>query len=167
VLLLPNNGNVIMSANQVPQLSAKAVHVVPSKSLPQGITALLAYNFDADFAANCEAMDRAVADVATIEITRAVRTVEIDGVSVAEGELIGLVNDKLVCSGPDADAVIREALSHAHPEDHEIITLYFGADATQASAEEVRARINAWYANCEVEIVNGGQPYYTYIMSVE
>jgi hypothetical protein len=167
VLLLPNNGNVIMSANQVPQLSTKEVHVVPTKSLPQGITALLAYNFDADFAANCEAMDRAVADVATIEITRAVRTVEIDGVSVAEGELIGLVNDKLVCSGPDADAVIREALSHAHPEDHEIITLYFGADATQASAEEVRARINAWYANCEVEIVNGGQPYYTYIMSVE
>ncbi|HEY7983755.1 MAG TPA: DAK2 domain-containing protein [Ktedonobacterales bacterium] len=167
VLLLPNNGNVIMSANQVPQLSTKEVHVVPTKSLPQGITALLAYNFDADFAANCEAMDRAVADVATIEITRAVRTVEIDGVSVAEGEVIGLVNDKLVCSGPDADAVIREALSHAHPEDHEIITLYFGADATQASAEEVRARINAWYANCEVEIVNGGQPYYTYIMSVE
>ncbi|HEV2236949.1 MAG TPA: DAK2 domain-containing protein [Ktedonobacterales bacterium] len=167
VLLLPNNGNVIMSANQVPQLSTKEVHVVPTKSLPQGITALLAFNFDADFPANCEAMDRAVADVATIEITRAVRTVEIDGVSVAEGELIGLVNDKLVCSGPDADAVIREALSHAHPEDHEIITLYFGADATQASAEEVRARINEWYSNCEVEIVNGGQPYYTYIMSVE
>jgi DAK2 domain fusion protein YloV len=167
VLLLPNNGNVIMSANQVPQLSAKEVHVVPSKSLPQGITALLAFNFDADFAANCEAMDRAVADVATIEITRAVRTVEIDGVSVAEGALIGLVNDKLVCSGADEDAVIKEALSHARPEDHEIITLYYGADSNQQSAEEVKARINQWYTNCEVEIVNGGQPYYTYIMSVE
>jgi fatty acid kinase len=167
VLLLPNNGNVIMSANQVPQLSTKVVHVVPSKSLPQGITALLAYNFDADFAANCEAMDRAVADVATIEITRAVRSVEIDGIDVAEGALIGLVNDKLVCSGADEDAVIKEALSHARPEDHEIITLYYGADASQQSAEEVKARINQWYANCEVEIVNGGQPYYTYIMSVE
>jgi DAK2 domain fusion protein YloV len=167
VLLLPNNGNVIMSARQVPQLSSKEVHVVPTKSLPQGITALLAFNFEADFAANCEAMDRAVADVATIEITRAVRTVEIDGVSVAEGELIGLVNDKLVCSGPDADAVIHEALSHAQPEEHELITLYFGAEATQQSAEEVKARINEWYPTCEVEIVNGGQPYYTYIMSVE
>jgi DAK2 domain fusion protein YloV len=167
VLLLPNNGNVIMSARQVPQLSAKEVHVVPTKSLPQGITALLAFNFEADFASNCEAMDRAVADVATIEITRAVRTVEIDGISVAEGELIGLVNDKLVCSGPDEGAVIREALSHARPEEHELITLYYGADATQQTAEEVKARINEWYANCEVEIVNGGQPYYTYIMSVE
>jgi uncharacterized protein len=167
VILLPNNGNVILSARQVPQLTSKEVHVVPTASLPQGITALLAFNFEADFAANCAAMDAAITGVQSVEITRAVRTVQIDGVDVNEGDFIGLVNDKLVCSGPDQDAVIKEALARARVEEYEIITLYYGADADEAAAQALRQRIVMWFPRLAVEVVNGGQPYYAYIMSVE
>ncbi len=167
VILLPNNGNVIMSARQVPPLTKKEVCVVPSASLPQGVGAVLAFNFGADFAANCRAMEAALAKVQTIEITRAVRAVQIDGVDVSEGDVIGLVNDKLVASGLDLDAVVRQALARVGVEKYEIVTIYYGADATEASAKALAARIKEWYPNAEVEVVNGGQPYYTYIMSVE
>jgi DAK2 domain fusion protein YloV len=167
VILLPNNGNVIMSARQVPPLTKKEVCVVPSTSLPQGVGAVLAFNFEADFVSNCHAMEAALAKVQTIEVTRAVRAVQIDGVDVSEGDLIGLVNDKLVASGQDVDAVVRQALARVGVEKYEIVTIYFGADATEASTSALAARIKEWYPNVEVEVVNGGQPYYTYIMSVE
>jgi DAK2 domain fusion protein YloV len=167
VILLPNNGNVILSARQVPPLTQKEVCVVPSRSLPQGVGAVLAYNFDADFATNCRAMEAALTRVQTIEITRAVRSVQVDGVAVSEGDVIGLVNDKLVASGRDLEAVVRQALSEVGVEKYEIVTIYYGADATEAATRALAARIKEWYPNIETEIVNGGQPYYAYIMSVE
>ena len=113
VILLPNNGNVIMSARQVPELAAgKEVYVIPSDSLPQGVGALLAFNFEADFAANCQAMEQASKGVQTAEITQAVRTVQIDGINVTEGDIIGLVNNRLVTAGTDGSDRARHA--HAH-----------------------------------------------------
>jgi uncharacterized protein len=167
VILLPNNGNVIMSARQVPPLTQKEVYIVPSRSLPQGVGALLAFNFDADFAANCQAMEAALASVQTIEITRAVRSVQIEGISVNEGDIIGLVNDRLVASGTDLEAVIRETLAHAEVEGREIVTLYYGAGADEPAAQAVAGRIREWFPGLEVEVVDGGQPFYAYIMSVE
>ena len=168
VILLPNNGNVIMSARQVPQLlQGKEVYVVPSDSLPQGVGALLAFNYDADFAANCKSMEAALAGVHTVEITRAVRTVQIDGLNVTEGDIIGLVNGKLIAAGRDVDAIVRDALTRAGVNELEIVTLYYGADATAADAESLAGRIRSWFPGREVEIVHGGQPYYAYIMSVE
>ena len=127
VILLPNNGNVIMSARQVPQLSNKQVYVIPSDSLTQGVSALLAFNFEADFDANCRAMDEAIKKVHTAEITRAVRTVQLDGINVTEGDVIGLVNGKLVTSGSDIDTVTHDALQRMQVEQFEIVTLYYGA----------------------------------------
>jgi uncharacterized protein len=167
VILLPNNGNVIMSARQVPQLTQKEVYVVPSASLPQGVGALLAFNFEADFATNCKAMEAALANVQTVEITQAVRAVQLDGISVTEGDTIGLVNDRLVAAGRDVEAVIHEALTQARVAEHEIVTLYYGADREEPAAQALASRIQAWFPGLEVEVVNGGQPYYAYIMSVE
>ncbi|HEY7782147.1 MAG TPA: DAK2 domain-containing protein [Ktedonobacterales bacterium] len=167
VILLPNNGNVIMSARQVEQLTQKQVCVVPSRSLPQGVSALLAFNFDADFAANCRAMEAALGNVQTVEITRAVRTVDLDGIHCDEGDIIGLVNDRLVAAGQDGDTVIRAALGRAEVERYEIITLYYGAETDEAAALALAGRIRGWYNGIEVEVVNGGQPYYAFILAVE
>ncbi len=167
VVLLPNNGNIILSARQVQALTQKTVHVVPSDSLPQGVGALLAFSPEADFDANCSAMDAAISRVVTAEITQAVRAAVIDQVNVAEGDFIGLVNGKLVASAPDRASVIDDTLAHMSAGQHEILTIYFGADVTEAQANELAARIRTSYPNLEVEVVEGGQPYYAYILSAE
>ena len=167
VILLPNNGNVILSARQVPQLTAKQVYVIPSDSLPQGVGALLAFNFEADFDANCRAMERAIAGVQVAEITQAVRTVRIDGVSVNEGDIIGLVNNRLVTSGREMGAVLLDTVGRLNAGECEILTVYYGADVTARAADETARRIKERYPTPEIEVVEGGQPYYAYIISAE
>jgi DAK2 domain fusion protein YloV len=167
IILLPNNGNVIMSARQVPQLSKKKVQVIPSDSMPQGITALLAFSLDADFDANCQAMEAAIKHVDTVEITRAVRSVQIDGVNVREGDIIGLVNGRLVTAGNDSTQVTREAMTRMGAERHEIVTVYYGEDIEAANAQTLAQQIKSWFPGVEIEVVNGGQPYYAYIISAE
>jgi fatty acid kinase len=167
IILLPNNGNVIMSARQVPQLSKKKVQIIPSDSMPQGITALLAFNLDADFDANCHAMEAAIKHVDTVEITRAVRSVQIDGVNVREGDIIGLVNGRLVTAGDDSTQVTHESLTRMGADRHEIITIYYGEGIEAAAAQTLSQQIKSWFPGAEVEVVNGGQPYYAYIISAE
>jgi dihydroxyacetone kinase-like predicted kinase len=105
--------------------------------------------------------------VITVEITRAVRSVALDGIEVKEKDFIGVVNDKLVAAGPEMDAIIHRALDHARAETHEIVTIYYGAECDQASASSLAERIHSWYPDLETEVVSGGQPFYPYIMSVE
>jgi DAK2 domain fusion protein YloV len=167
VILLPNNGNVILSAQQVPHLTKKQVHVVPSDSMPQGITALLAFNFDADFANNTQAMDSAIKRVDTAEITQAVRTVQMDGISVREGDIIALVNGRLVTAGTDMRDVVRRALGRMGVERHEIVTVYYGEGVERGAAEQLAQRIKTWFPTLEIEVMDGGQPYYAYILSAE
>jgi DAK2 domain fusion protein YloV len=167
IILLPNNGNVILSARQVLQLTKKKAQVIPSDSMPQGITALLAFNLDADFDANCQAMEAAIKHVDTVEITRAVRSVQIDGVNVREGDIIGLVNGRLVTAGNDSTQVTREALTRMGAERHEIVTVYYGEDIAVADAQTLAQQIKSWFPGVEIEVVNGGQPYYAYIISAE
>jgi len=167
VILLPNNKNVIMSARQVGALTKKQIYVVASESPAQGVAALLAYNFTADFDANCAAMSEAIRRVDTVEITRAVRTAQVDGVNVTEGQLIGLVNEKLVAAGSDATQITRDTLGRLAMDQHEIVTVYYGADIAEATAQTLAEQIRAWYPNLEVEVVNGGQPFYDYVISAE
>lgn len=167
VILLPNNGNVVMSARQVDQLTTKQVHVVPTASMPQGVGAMLAFNYEADFPTNCQTMDAAYQSVQTAEITRAVRTVQIDGINVTEGDVIGLVNDRLVTAGTELEAVVHDTLARMHVEQYEIVTVYFGADVSQTDAEAMAQRIKEQFPQQEVEIVEGGQPFYAYIISAE
>ncbi|MHB8596620.1 MAG: DAK2 domain-containing protein [Ktedonobacteraceae bacterium] len=167
VILLPNNGNVILSARQVVNLTGKEVYIVPSETLPQGIAALMSFNLEADFATNCEAMTEAIKNVQTAEITTAVRTVQIGGVRVREGDYIGLINGNLTIAGPGKERVIHDTLGRMDIAQYEILTLYYGEDVTRQEADETAKRIKAQYSHLEIEVVNGGQPYYAFILSVE
>ena len=167
VIILPNNGNVILSAQQVVGLSTKEVFVVPSDTLPQGIAALLSFNFDDDFATNCQTMSEATKHIQTAEITTAVRSVQIGGVRVREGDYIGLINGNLTIAGQHMEQVIDETLKRLNVGNYEILTLYYGEDVKANEAQQTAQRIKAAHSQLEIEVVNGGQPYYAYIISAE
>jgi uncharacterized protein len=167
VILLPNNGNIIMSAQQVKDLTQKDVRVIPTRSMCQGIASLIAYNFEADFDANVSAMQAATQNVHTGEITRAVRDAQVDGVSVREGDTIGLVNDVMIAAGQDLKQVLHDTLEKMDVANREIVTLYFGAGVTMEDAQRTAQQITEWYPDQEIEVVDGGQPHYTYIISAE
>jgi len=167
IILLPNNGNIIMSARQVPQLTKKRVHVTPTTSMPQGVAALLAFNHQADFETNAAAVDRAIADISTGEITTAVRDAQIDGVAVHAGDIIGLANGKLASSGHDQAQTLHELLSRMGAGEREIITLYSGQDVTPQDAEAMAEQVRSWFPDQEVETQRGGQPFYDYVVSAE
>jgi DAK2 domain fusion protein YloV len=167
VILLPNNSNVILSAQQVKNLTNKEIYVVPSKTLPQGIAALLAFNYAADFATNCQAMTEAIAHIHTVEITTAVRSVQIDSVTVREGDFIGVINGNLAVAGQDIQMVLQDTLQRMQIDNYEIVTLYYGADVTAENAQETSRRIKERHSHLEIEVVDGGQLYYAYILSAE
>jgi DAK2 domain fusion protein YloV len=167
VIILPNNGNVILSAQQVPHLTSKEIYIVPADTMPQGIAALLGFNFDADFPTNCAAMTEAAKNIQTAEITTAVRSVYIGGVRVREGDFIGLINGNLTVAGQNMELVIQDTLQRMGMDRYEIVTLYYGEDVTLQQAEETAKRIKRWHSHLEIEVIDGGQPYYAYIFSAE
>jgi DAK2 domain fusion protein YloV len=167
VIILPNNSNVILSARQVVNLTDKEIYIVPTDTLPQGIAALMVFNYESDFAVNCQNMTEAANTTKTAEITTAVRSVQIGGVRVREGDYIGLINGNLTVAGQDMEIVIRDTLQRMHIDRYEIITLYYGEDITAQQAQETAKLIKAQYSHIEIEVVNGGQSYYAYILSAE
>ena len=167
VILLPNNKNIVLAAEQAKAMSEKNVEVVPTITVPQGITALLALNFQADLAANADIMTEAAQSIETAEITTAVRSVQINGMAVEEGEIIGLVNGKLSVKGSDLEGVVMEALAEMHVENYEIATIYYGETVSADEAQQLADDIMERYPEQEVEVVDGGQPHYHYILSVE
>jgi uncharacterized protein len=167
VIILPNNSNVTLSAQQVVGLTHKEVYVVPSKTLPQGIAALISFNFEADFVTNCQTMTQAINNIQTAEITTAVRSVQLDGVDVHEGDFIGLINGRLAVAGQHVPQVMHDTLQHMSIENYEIITLYYGKDVTAEQAEQVAQEIRATYPQLEIEVFDGSQPHYIYILSAE
>jgi hypothetical protein len=167
VLLLPNNGNVILAASQACSLTNKHVIVVPTKTIPQGISALLAFNYQADLETNAERMIAAASEIQTVEVTRAVRSTQINGINVTEGDVIGLLNDQLVAAGRDYVDVVLEVLRQASAANYEVATIYFGQDATQEEADTLRDQILNKYPHLEIEVHAGGQPHYRHILSLE
>src|SRR5579883_110045 len=167
VILLPNNSNVILSARQVANLTEKEVYTVPTETMPQGIAALTGFNFEADFETNCKVMTEAARSVQTAEITTAVRSVQMGNVRVREGDYIGIVNGDLVIAGQDREHVFDETLKRMQIEQLEIVTLYYGEGITQQVAEEAARRIKSRYSHLEIQVVNGGQAHYAYIISAE
>ncbi|WP_374685680.1 DAK2 domain-containing protein [Promineifilum sp.] len=167
VIVLPNNKNIILAAEAARDLSAKQVAVVPSRSVPQGITALLALNPDAEVSVNATTMERALSLVHTGEMTRATRSVELDGVTVKEGSIIGLVDGRLCSSGTDERVVLDELLERLNVDECGLVTVYYGANATVEGATEVADHIRRRYPDVEVEVVAGGQAHYFYILGAE
>ncbi len=167
VLLLPNNPNIVLAAEQARGLTAKKVEVVLTESVPQGVAALLAFNHEADFEANARAMERARGAVRTVEVTKAVREAKFGDLVMAKGQPIGFLDGELVVVSTTISQVVAEVLNQIDLEQSEIITLYYGADAQGAEAEQIAEALRQKYPKLEVEVIYGGQPHYNYILSVE
>jgi DAK2 domain fusion protein YloV len=166
VIVLPNNGNIVLTARQAAQQNP-ALHVVPSSTIPQGVTALLAYNPEQPLEANLEAMEQSLAEVASVAVTWAVRDTTIDGITVDAGAFIGLLEDELAATGPSAEAALRATLDLASMDTGSIVTLYLGADADPEAAKTFIESLEAEFPGIQVDRVEGGQPHYPYFASVE
>lgn len=167
VILLPNDKNIILAANQVRELTPKQVQVIPSRSVPQGVAALLAFNYQADLAFNVRAMTAALGRVRTLELTHATRAAHFNGLGVRQGQPIALLDGELVAAGDEVRALVLHGLHLAGTEQSEIVTLYYGADQNAGAAEEMRALIQHEFPAQEVEVHSGGQPLYPYLISIE
>jgi hypothetical protein len=173
IVLLPNNSNVILAAEQASVLSAdlsggaKSVAVIPSRSIPQGIAALLAINYQADFDTNVAAMANAMEEVETGEITIATRSATINGLAVADGEIIGLHNGELKATGTKMAEVVQALLKKMGAAEREIITLYYGEDVSEGDTNALVDLLRQRWHDQEIEVIAGGQPHYHYILSVE
>ncbi len=167
VIVLPNNSNILLTAEQARALSTKQVRVIPTKTIPQGISALLAFNYQAEMDENCEAMVAASQAVETIEITRAVRSVQVNGLAVQEGQYIGLLNGDLKMAGDDILAVLEALLQNIPLDEYEILTLYCGQDVTVEEGRELAEALRQVAPDLEYEVLDGGQAHYHYIISLE
>ena len=167
VVMLPNNKNIILAAEAARDLSPKYVAVVPTKTAPQGLSAMLALNPDGNLEETAAAMDDASHQVATGEITRATRSVTLDGVTVNEGEFIGLVNGRLCTSSSELTAVLNAVLAAMEMADRELLSIYYGQDISEEEAAELASQIEEQYEEVEIELLPGGQPYYFYILGAE
>lgn len=167
VIILPNNKNIIMAANQAKEVTVKNVQVVPTRTVPQGLSAMLSFIPDGDVEAIAEKMNKAMSGVKTGEITIATRSVEIDGVKVKEGQVIALLDGNLVVSAESVEQGVMDLLEKTDAAEHEIVTLFYGEDLTHAEANHIADAISKKYPNLEVELQEGGQPHYQFIISIE
>jgi hypothetical protein len=167
VIVLPNNKNIILTANQIKPLTQKTVEIIPTKTIPQGVAALLAFDYDADLETNISLMKQSIENIKTIEVTRAVRSTQIGELKIKKKQIISLLDNELTAVGDDAAEVIMDTLDKIDLEKNEIVTVYYGMDITRAEAEKVAVAIRDKYPKLEVEIVRGDQPNYNYIISVE
>ena len=168
VFVLPNNPNIVMAANQVASLvEDKDIIVIPTKTIPQGITALV--NFIADYSAeeNKETMLSEIANVKTGQVTYAVRDTEIDGKTIKQDDYMGIGDKTILSVGQDLKTTTLEMLDQMIDEDSAIISIYFGTDASESDAQELAQIVAEKYPELEVEVNDGGQPIYYYVISVE
>jgi uncharacterized protein len=167
VIILPNNKNIILTASQVQSLTKKSIKVVPTKTVPQGVAALLAFDYEFDFESNAKAMEKARMAVRTIEITRAIRSTKIGDMKIKKNQAIGLLDTDLIAVGNTSLDVLDQVLDEIDLEEAEVMTIYFGQDVEKEEAEKTSNSIREKYPNLEIEVVRGGQPHYDYIVSIE
>jgi DAK2 domain fusion protein YloV len=167
VIILPNNKNIILAANQAKEVTVKQVAVVPTRTVPQGLAAMLSLIPDGELDSVAEKMTKALSAVKTGEVTIATRTVEIDGVSVKDGQVIALLDGKLVISAESVEQGVMELLEKAEADQHELVSLYYGEGMTHAEANRIADIIVTKYTSLEVEVQEGGQPHYQFIISIE
>jgi DAK2 domain fusion protein YloV len=167
VIVLPNDKNIILAAEQALDHTSKQVRVVPSRSVPQGIAALLATNPEEGIEENAAAMEEALPTVRTIEITRSVRTTSIKGVAVKEGQAIAVVDDELRLGADSPEDAAVQGLAEIAGGETSLISLYYGAETTAEQAGSLAERLREAIAGHEVEVFFGGQPHYQYIISLE
>ncbi len=167
VIVLPNNPDVIPVAHQVQELSQKKVRVVPSKTIPQGIAAVLSFDPERNLEVNVQSMQRSLSSVRTGEISTAVRSMRYKGLSVKKGEVIGFVDGELVAAGEDKKQVLQQLLLQMDAGGYELLTLYYGSQVSPAELEDLSSLVRQQYPHLQLEVLLGGQLHYDYIISVE
>jgi len=167
IIILPNNKNIIATAEQVQSLTQKKVAVIPSRTIPQGVVALLAFDYEADYETNTDIMTRVLASVKTIEITRAVRSTKVNGLRIKRKQPIGLLDGELLAADDTNTGVIHKILDELDLSKAEVLTIYYGEDAEPDEADQIGNSITEQHPNLQVEVIKGGQPHYDYIISVE
>jgi len=167
IIILPNNKNIILAAQAAKEVTVKNVHVVPSRTIPQGLSAMMQFNPVGEVEAVAARMGQVLEQVISGEITQATRTVEIDGVAVEKGQVIALMNGSLVLSVTSVEQACLGLLEKAKAASHELITLFYGEDLAQTDANRIVDLVRTAYPAQEIELQYGGQPHYQLILSVE
>lgn len=167
VIFLPNNRNIVPAASQAAQVASRRLEVVPTRTIPQGVAAILAFSPQRSLESNIMEMEKAVSSVRTGEVTRAVRPATLGGLTVGEGQAIGLLEGTLVEAGDEPNGVLLALVARAEVADGNLVTLYWGASTSGEEAADAAEQIGAAFPGVEVEVVEGGQPHYHYIVSIE
>ncbi|VTY20035.1 Dihydroxyacetone kinase family protein [Streptococcus parasanguinis] len=167
IIILPNNKNILMAAQSAAEVIDQPAAVVETKTIPQGLTSLLAFDESKPIEENYERMSAALADVVSGSVTTAVRDTTIDGLEIHENDNLGMVDGKIVVSNPDMMETLEETFAHMLDEDSEIVTIYVGEEGSEEVANELAQSLAEKYEDVEVEIHQGGQPVYPYLFSVE
>jgi dihydroxyacetone kinase-like predicted kinase len=167
IIIVPNNKNILMAAQQTSALTAKEIAIVPSRSVPQGIAAMLAFQNDGDLKAVSSAMINAIDGIESGELAQATRSVEMNGIQVAEGQFIGLHNGDLAATGKNLEEALMNLLGKMNAGSRELITFYWGEDLDPSQANRLADIVRIDYPAQQVEIYEGGQPHYFLILSVE
>ncbi len=167
IFVLPNNSNIILAANQAQTMAEHKVTVLPSKSIPQGIAAMVQFNPDHGPAENETRMNQAMKAVNTLQITYSVRDTQMGDQDIRKDDTLGILNGEIIASGENRDTVIFEALDAAVGEGSEILTLYYGEGVSEQEAAELADTLSSRYGQLEVEVYSGGQPVYSHLFSIE
>lgn len=168
VYILPNNGNIVLAARQVKDIvTERNVYIIPTKSIPQGISALVNYNPHGDAAENTKNMEEGLSLIQSGEVTYAVRDSQFGELEIKEGDILGLIEDVIQVTGRERLQVAQETLNKMHWKDHDLLTVFYGEDVSEEQAEELRAWIEAEAPHIELELYPGNQPLYYYIFGVE
>ena len=167
IFILPNNSNIIMAANQAKELSDKNIIVIPTKNIPQAVSALVGFNPEATAEENEANMIESLSYVKSGQVTFAVRDTVMNGIEIREGNIIGIAEKELIAAGDEVDEVTKKLVEKLVDEDSAIITLFYGEDVTEEQAEELRGELEEKFEDIDVELYYGGQPLYYYLISVE
>ena len=168
IFILPNNKNIVLAANQAKALvKEKEIIVIPTKTVPQGITAIINFMPDADAAANEEAMLEAIQNVKTGQVTYAVRDTHVDDKEIHEGDIMGIGDKGILAVGTEVEETAKEMLALLVDEDSELISLYYGEEVSEEDAQKFTAEVEELYPDVDVDAHFGGQPIYYYVLAVE
>ena len=168
IFILPNNKNILMAADQAKSLTEdKDIIVIPSTTIPQGITAVINYVYDSTPEENEARMTEEMRRVKSGQVTYAVRDTSIDGMEIGQGDIMGLGDKTILSVGAEVPAVTMELVERLVDEDSELITLYYGKEVTEEDAKALAEKLSGRYPELDVEVHSGGQPIYYYILSVE
>jgi DAK2 domain fusion protein YloV len=167
VIILPNNTNVVSTAHQAASLSNKRVEVIPTQSIPQGIAALISVQYDEEIDQILDSMRAASNSIRTIEVTRAVRNAELDGLQVRKGEVLGILDGKLSVAGNDVESVVSNMFEALDVDHNSVVTVYAGDGTSKEAAEQLHETLERRYPQITIESSAGGQPHYQFIVSIE